>query len=278
MLDARNLDYRTTLHAGELESPADHPPGSLVLAQGGTTIHRLNTFLAGIGKSLAVTGASNGSTIAGAISTGLHGSVPTLGAMQDQVRALHLVTGPNRHVWLEPASNPIVSADFASHLGAELIRDDAMFAAALVSLGSFGIIHGVVLEVVDLFWLRAARRRLPLGPGLLGMMDTLDFSQLRTATGHTPHHFEVMGGSDGARAGAGDGIARVHCPVVRDRELDGVPGRVRQPMDRIRMGAVVRTHLHADLGHEVLWAEGYCGRGLPLVITLDRSPPIKLDR
>jgi FAD/FMN-containing dehydrogenase len=193
VLDARNLDYRTTLQAGELESPANHPPGSMVLAQGGSTIHQLDTFLAGIGKSLPVTGSSNGSTIAGAISTGLHGSVPTLGAMQDQVRALHLVTGPNRHVWVEPASNPIVCPAFAERLGAELIRDDAIFDAARVSLGSFGIIHGVVLEVVDLFWLRASRHRVPFGPGLRRLIDTLDFTHLGTATGCPPHHFEVLG-------------------------------------------------------------------------------------
>ena len=41
---------------------------------------------------------------------------------------------------------PVASDDFVQWLGAELIRDDDMFNAAVVSFGSFGFIHGIMLE------------------------------------------------------------------------------------------------------------------------------------
>ncbi|RKH15836.1 FAD-binding protein [Corallococcus sp. CA047B] len=181
-------------------TPRAHPSyagsrDNLLFVQCGNSVAELNHFLMEkMGKALPTSGASNGQTIAGAIGTGTHGSSLTFGAMQDFVAGLHLVVSPERHVWLERASSPTINDDIPQKLGAELIRDDTLFNAALVSLGSFGVVHGVLLVVEDLYHLQAYRRRMPLTEGLWRAMDQLDFSgvQLPGPPGQTPYHFQVV--------------------------------------------------------------------------------------
>jgi hypothetical protein len=174
---------------------ADYPgdPESLIFAQCGTLIAQLNKDLEARGRSLPASGASNGQSIAGALSTGTHGSAYKVGAIPDFVVGLHLVVGPDRHVWLERASYPVVSDGFIANLGAEAIRDDDVFNAALVSFGSFGIIHGVMLESVPIFYLQKHREWRPLTPQLKDAMRTLDFSGIPLPGGDSdPYHFEMV--------------------------------------------------------------------------------------
>jgi len=63
-------------------------------------------------------------------------------------------------------------------LGAILVRDDHLFNAALVSFGSFGVIHGVVIEAEPLALLEATRKRLPLNADLRRAIRTLDLTGL----------------------------------------------------------------------------------------------------
>src|SRR5690606_31617373 len=100
----------------------------LVLVQAGCTVRDLHGVTVPRGLTLATTGASCGQTLAGAISTGTHGSAFRVGAMPALVRGIHLVTGPGTSVWLEPTSQPAGSDALAAHLGATLVRDDAKFA------------------------------------------------------------------------------------------------------------------------------------------------------
>jgi FAD/FMN-containing dehydrogenase len=168
-------------------------PASLLFVQCGTAILEVNRILEARGRSLPGSGASNGQSIAGALSTGTHGSAYKAGAIPDFVVGLHLIVGADRHVWLERASYPVASDHFVSLLGAEAIRDDALFNAALVSFGSFGIIHGVMLESVPLFYLRKHREWLPLSDGLKAAMRTLDFSGVALPGGSSdPYHFEMV--------------------------------------------------------------------------------------
>lgn len=151
-------------------------------------------------RSLKASGASNGQTIAGASSTGTHGSAFNVGAVHDSIVGLHLVVGPNRHVWLEKKSNPVASDDFIQWLGAEPIRDDDMFNAAVVSFGSFGFIHGVLIETEPIFLLEQFRTgNIVYNDDLKLAMDHLDFSSILNqlpappvAPGKELYHFEIL--------------------------------------------------------------------------------------
>ncbi len=165
----------------------------LLFAQCGVSIGELNRYLGKSEKTLKTSGASNGQTIAGALSTGTHGSAMEIGAVQDFVVGLHLITGPGRHVWLERSSYPVTTGRFAERLGAEVIRDDEIFNAALVSFGSFGIIQGVMIETEEIFLLEASRFKIPFDQDLRHVIHTLDFDRVALPEENVkPYHFEVV--------------------------------------------------------------------------------------
>jgi len=159
----------------------------------GVSIASVNEYLLGEGLSLKASGSNSGQALAGVISTGTHGSAFKFGACQDFVVGLHLVLGPTKHVYLQSQSNRVVTQAFADKLGATLVSDDTLFNAALVSFGSFGIIHGIMIEARERFLLRAYRRFEPLGPGLWSAIDSLDFSGINLPKPESDlYHFEVF--------------------------------------------------------------------------------------
>ena len=56
--------------------------------------------------------------------------------------------------------------------------DDVLFYAALVGLGSFGIIHGIMIETRELFLLNAIRFRHPYNAALKAAITACDPTQL----------------------------------------------------------------------------------------------------
>ncbi|MEA3061884.1 MAG: hypothetical protein QOJ94_1665 [Sphingomonadales bacterium] len=129
----------------------------LFLFQCGTLVAEVNKLVESNAyqRSLWTSGAANGQTIVGATSTGTHGSALAFGPLHDHIVAIHLLAGPDKQYLLERASYPVLKPGLAAALGAELLRDDDLFNAALVSFGSFGIIHNVVIETRPRFLLRA---------------------------------------------------------------------------------------------------------------------------
>jgi FAD/FMN-containing dehydrogenase len=131
----------------------------VVLAQAGMQIAELNAYLELIPQDVAkkralkAAGIGNGQTIAGAVSGNTHGSQINYGAMPDFVVGLHVATGGGRTLWIEKASKPVLNEDFATKIGADLIRDDDIFNAAVVSFGTFGIIAAVALETAPIYQL-----------------------------------------------------------------------------------------------------------------------------
>ncbi|MEO5928297.1 MAG: FAD-binding protein [Candidatus Kapaibacterium sp.] len=198
MVNTKPMNWHFVLGAGSYDPGYQGNQASAVYVQCGMSVGEVNTYLAGKGLALKTSGASDGQTIVGAISTGTHGSRYGFGAMQDYVVGIHLIVSPTRTVWLERATYPVVNAGFASRFKADLIRDDVLFNAALVSFGSFGVIHGLMIETEPLYVLDATRRQIPMTPGLEKAMATLDFSGIALPQPKTPpfneapFHFEVV--------------------------------------------------------------------------------------
>ncbi|MBX3192418.1 MAG: FAD-binding protein [Labilithrix sp.] len=161
----------------------------LVYAQCGVHVMELNSALEAAGWALPTSGASNGQTIAGAVSTGTHGSAIDVGSMQDYVRALHIVGEGGEHFVVQPSSRPTVTKAFCDFLGATLLEDDDMFHAALVSFGSFGLIHGLILLPVPMFLLEKKIIHLDFDEARAGF--DLAFEKLGLGP-ERPHHFEMV--------------------------------------------------------------------------------------
>lgn len=184
-----------------------HPDSSfkrenLFLFQCGNLIKEMNQFVFDHGKSLKTTGASNGQTIAGCISTGVHGSAFDVGAIQDAVVGLNLIIGPGPDdiVYLERNSEPALTDVFAKSINARVIRNDELFNAALVGLGAFGFIHGVVIEAEDRYLLKRYVKRVPREQAL-DLAQTLDFANApfritgetdADGKGNRPYHYKVF--------------------------------------------------------------------------------------
>ena len=193
LINTKALNWWFPLQASLVSPRYTGIPGNLVFAQCGVSVDELNVHLAARGSALRTSGASNGQTIVGAISTGTHGAALDVGSMQDFIVGMHIIVSPTRSVWIERQSSPVASDAFASLLGADMVKDDHLFEAALVSFGSFGIVHGVVLEAEPVYLLEASRVRIPVDGKLKDAMVTADLSQLPLpSAGERPFHFEVV--------------------------------------------------------------------------------------
>ena len=166
----------------------------LFFAQCGNSIQELSKQLRSVNRSLKNCGASNGQTIVGAFSTGTHGSAIDSGSTPDFIVGLHIINGPNDHIWLERATRPVASDAFILKIQARLVRNDELFNAALVGLGSFGFIHGVIIETEDIYLLECYRLRIPVSDALRHVMETLDFSEavFLPHKSERPFHFQIV--------------------------------------------------------------------------------------
>jgi len=159
----------------------------------GISIASINEYLYARNLSLKASGSNSGQSLAGVVSTGTHGSAFKFGACQDFVVGLHLVLGPAKHVYLQSSTNPVMNESWADKFEATLVSDDALFYSALVSFGSFGIIHGVMIEARERFLLRAYRTIEPLNAELWGAIGDLDFNQDSLPLPKDKlYHFEVF--------------------------------------------------------------------------------------
>ncbi len=132
----------------------------------GIRLHRLNAALAGVGLAMRNLGDIDRQSLAGAISTGTHGTGAALGGLATQVRGLRLVL----------ANGSVVEADATHH------RE--LFEASRIGLGTTGVISAYTLEVVPAFYLRAQEEPWPLdrvfeelfgASGLIESNDHMEF-------------------------------------------------------------------------------------------------------
>jgi len=148
-------------HAGLVEVSDD----GLVTVQAGMPLHRLNTELAARGWALTNLGDIDRQTVAGALSTGTHGTGAHFGGLATQVRALELVLADGTVLRCSPAEHPEV------------------FSAARIGLGALGVLSTVTLQAVGAFALRAEE-----GPTSLTELIA-DFEAFMTSTDHVEFYW-----------------------------------------------------------------------------------------
>ncbi|WP_143264363.1 FAD-binding protein, partial [Amycolatopsis kentuckyensis] len=128
--DALDLRHWTGVEKADLET-------GHVTVRSGTKLRELNAALDALGLAMTNLGDIDAQTVAGAISTGTHGTGAKLGGLATQVVALELVL----------ADGSVVSCSAGE-------RPD-LFAAARVGLGALGVITTVTLKCEPSFVLRA---------------------------------------------------------------------------------------------------------------------------
>jgi FAD-linked oxidoreductase len=112
----------------------------------GTPLHLLNDLLDGLGLALHNMGDIDRQTVAGAISTGTHGTGGRWASLSAQVAGLDIVTGDGSLVRARPDGTP---------------EEVALFQAARIGLGALGIITAVTFLVEPAFTLEAVEEPMP---------------------------------------------------------------------------------------------------------------------
>ncbi len=176
ILETSQIDWRFNVGANDLDPAYGGTLEELFLAQAGAKISRINEALETPQKrrALRTSGASNGQTIGGALGTGIHGSAIDVGGLESQVAGIQLLTA-TQNLWIERATAPTLNAAFAAKLGATLVRDDAKFEAAIVSLGALGVVHAVLLKTTGRYLLNSSLSHIPTSQ-IATAMNTLNFT------------------------------------------------------------------------------------------------------
>lgn len=204
IVNTKGLNMLLTIGANSISPQYNGDKGQLLFVQCGNSIQELDNYLQANQKSLKTQAASNGQTLIGAVATGTHGASIDVGGIQDYVVGLHIIVSPDKHIWLERASHPVASDSFIARLNTQLIRDDELFNAALVSFGSFGFIHGAMIETDPIYLLEGYRILIPFDDKLKQVMNTLDFSNAGFLPCGTqrPFHFQIVVNQYDIAAGA----------------------------------------------------------------------------
>ena len=130
----------------------------LFSVESGITIKNLNKVLDSQQKALINMGAYDGQTLAGAISTGTHGTGISLGPMANSVRSLVLVSETKAIYQIEPSNGITDPVNFAKSKPDVILRqDDEWFQSCVVAMGCMGLIYSYTLEVVPTFFLEETR-------------------------------------------------------------------------------------------------------------------------
>ena len=131
---------------------------SLFCAESGITIKDLNKALNKADRALANMGAYDGQTLAGAISTGIHGTGISLGPIASSVRSLVLVSESKTIFQVEPTKGITDPAKVAkARPDVVLKQDDEWFNSNVVAMGCMGLIYSCTLDVMPAYYLQESR-------------------------------------------------------------------------------------------------------------------------
>lgn len=205
-----------------------------VRVEAGITIAELNERLDEMRPPRALYNMGNydGQTLAGAFSTGTHGSGLNHGPIGDRVVAIEMVTDEKlpsgaraqRLLRLEPEDGAVTdpaafAAEHASFGGEDdpvrqmvLERDDEAFAAALINLGSLGIVTAVTVETRERFWLEERETHHTWDQ----VGDTVE--DPATLAAQHPEFLQITLSPHAVEREEGEG-AKVHCLVTSRAEI-----------------------------------------------------------
>jgi FAD-linked oxidoreductase len=156
-------DVQITLDATGAQVDIDAETG-LAVVPAGLELHRLNRLLWQSGLSMQNLGDIEAQTVAGAISTGTHGTGARKQGLAAQVRGLEMVLGGGDIVTCSPDQDP------------------DLFSAARVGLGALGVMTRVTLQCEPAYYLEAAEEGMPLDEVLRRLDELAD----------TTDHFEFF--------------------------------------------------------------------------------------
>ncbi|KAK3171351.1 hypothetical protein OEA41_003435 [Lepraria neglecta] len=156
LLDPHGMKKVLPVDASLLLDPSK--ASNLFSAESGMTIERLNGELDKRHLALANMGAYDGQTLAGAISTGTHGTGISLGPIASSVRSLVLVSGTRTIYQIEPSNGITDPAKFAkANPDMVLKQDDDWFQSSVIAMGCMGLIYSYTLEVMPAYFLEESR-------------------------------------------------------------------------------------------------------------------------
>jgi hypothetical protein len=170
-----------------------------LFVEAGTQVGALNRRLGtDLRLALQTSGGADGQRIAGALATGTHGAALQIGALHDTALGFYLVVAPDQALFVQSSSAQFASSEIAPWLEEQTgiptrhAADDDLFAAALVGLGSLGVVFGVVIEAVPLYRLKYKSLTRARDDGdVWNAIRTLDTSPLHPETVLHPYHFNV---------------------------------------------------------------------------------------
>lgn len=139
-----------------------------VTVRAGIRLKDLSQALRTRGLALSNLGSISEQSIAGAISTGTHGTGIGFGNLATQVIAMTLITGTGQILQLSATEHP------------------ELFSAARVGLGCLGIISQVTLQCEPAFFLHERRRPMPFAQAC-GQLQTLVENHQHTKLWWLPH-------------------------------------------------------------------------------------------
>ncbi|MCK0116342.1 FAD-binding protein [Isoptericola sp. S6320L] len=224
-------------HLRGLESVQRLPSGgALVTVGAGTRLHELNRTLASHGLAMRNLGDIDRQSVAGAISTGTHGTGARLGGLATQVRGVRLVLadGSVRTVTDDdPPGSP----------------ERVLFEVARLGLGTVGVLAAVTLEVVPAYLLRSTETVRPWREVVDGYDALVDRHERVDA-----YWFP---GTDRMLTWCNDPLDRDEAAAHAERQ-EGLPGALR------RLGAGARTLLDEEvLANGVLGAAMHVAAATP---------------
>ncbi|MEV7199153.1 D-arabinono-1,4-lactone oxidase [Streptomyces griseoluteus] len=205
-----------------------------VTVEAGTPLKRLNAALAREGLSLTNMGDIMEQTVAGATSTGTHGTGRESGSIAAQITGLELVTADGSVLTCSAEQNPEI------------------FAAARIGLGALGVVTALTLAVEPLFLLTAREEPMPLDRVLA------EFDQLWAENEHFEFYwFPHTGSTNTKRNNRSEGPAQPVGRVAGWFEDEFLSNGVFQAVQWVGRAAPVSVPAIARVSSRALSARSY---------------------